>query len=227
MLNILFEDQSIIVAEKPAGLESQATRKLEPDMVSEIKKHIHKLSTPSSGKKGRTLCRSYPQTGQTRGGNYGLRKDQGSRGVFKQAGFRTVPWKNTTWLLLCGNLVDNVGNFVDTLLKDGKTNHSRVVDKDEKGGKQGRTGLSSAQPGDFGRAAGFSGGNPFENGPSSSDPGAVCIPGAFLSGAMKSMETGRRKAGRRPRGTVSGSAVPPWTQRTAGDPGPLCLPSGI
>ena len=30
MLNILFEDQSIIVAEKPAGLESQATRKLEP-----------------------------------------------------------------------------------------------------------------------------------------------------------------------------------------------------
>ena len=31
MLNILFEDQSIIVAEKRAGLESQATRKLEPE----------------------------------------------------------------------------------------------------------------------------------------------------------------------------------------------------
>ena len=27
MLNILFEDQSIIVAEKPAGLESQAHQK--------------------------------------------------------------------------------------------------------------------------------------------------------------------------------------------------------
>ena len=50
MLNILFEDQSIIVAEKPAGLESQATRKLEPDMVSEIRNYIHKLSTDGRGK---------------------------------------------------------------------------------------------------------------------------------------------------------------------------------
>ena len=40
MLNILFEDQSIIVAEEPAGLESQATRKLEPGMVSEISNYI-------------------------------------------------------------------------------------------------------------------------------------------------------------------------------------------
>ena len=50
MLKILFEDQSIIVVEKPPGLESQETKKLEPDMVSEIKKHIHKLSTQMPGK---------------------------------------------------------------------------------------------------------------------------------------------------------------------------------
>ena len=44
MLSILFEDQSIIVVEKPAGLESQAARGFGADMVSEIRKHIHKLS---------------------------------------------------------------------------------------------------------------------------------------------------------------------------------------
>ena len=40
MIKILYEDDAVLVAVKPAGLESQASRKLEPDMVSEIKNYL-------------------------------------------------------------------------------------------------------------------------------------------------------------------------------------------
>ena len=48
MLEILYEDQDIIVVVKPSGVESQAARKFQPDMISAIKKHlvINKLCTP-------------------------------------------------------------------------------------------------------------------------------------------------------------------------------------
>ena len=54
MLDILYEDKDILVVVKPAGVESQTSRRLEPDMVSEIKNYLHrkvqetkKLSTGS------------------------------------------------------------------------------------------------------------------------------------------------------------------------------------
>ena len=55
MLKIIYEDHDILVAEKPAGLESQASRGFEPDMVSEIKNHLKRaelsrLSTKPSTK---------------------------------------------------------------------------------------------------------------------------------------------------------------------------------
>ena len=45
MLTILYEDEDIIVPVKPAGLQSQSVHSFEPDMVSEIRKHIAGLST--------------------------------------------------------------------------------------------------------------------------------------------------------------------------------------
>jgi len=47
MLEILYEDKEIIVVKKPVGMESQASSSFAPDMVSEIKKYIHNLSTKS------------------------------------------------------------------------------------------------------------------------------------------------------------------------------------
>ena len=47
-MNILYEDDQIIVVEKPAGIESQSSRSFKPDMVSEVKKHINSLS-PKKG----------------------------------------------------------------------------------------------------------------------------------------------------------------------------------
>ena len=43
-MEILYEDEYLIVVWKPAGLESQSSRGLEADMVSELRRHIHNLS---------------------------------------------------------------------------------------------------------------------------------------------------------------------------------------
>ena len=45
MLKVFYEDQDVIVVKKPVGTESQAVHSFAQDMVSEIKKHIHRLST--------------------------------------------------------------------------------------------------------------------------------------------------------------------------------------
>ena len=48
MEEILYADSDILVAVKPAGIESQAARRFEPDMVSRLKRYlvVNKLCTP-------------------------------------------------------------------------------------------------------------------------------------------------------------------------------------
>ncbi|HJC47099.1 MAG TPA: RluA family pseudouridine synthase [Candidatus Lachnoclostridium pullistercoris] len=135
MLNILFEDQSIIVAEKPVGLESQSTRKLEPDMVSEIKKHIHKLSTNQSGKREEPYVGVIHRLDKPVGGVMVYAKTrQAAASLSRQV--QNGEMEKYYMAIVCGKLVDNVGNFVDFLLKDGKTNTSRVVDKGTEGARR-------------------------------------------------------------------------------------------
>ena len=57
MIKILYEDDAVLVAVKPAGLESQASRKLEPDMVSEIKNYLLR----SRRRKGEVYPQQCPQ----------------------------------------------------------------------------------------------------------------------------------------------------------------------
>ena len=60
MEEILFADSDILVAVKPAGIESQAARRFEPDMVSRLKRYlvVNKLCT--SGKEP-YISTGYPQ----------------------------------------------------------------------------------------------------------------------------------------------------------------------
>ncbi len=92
-LNILFEDDEILVVEKPAGIESQSGKTFEPDMVSENKETYQHTIHKERG----AICRSYPQTGQTCWRRNGLCKISNCRRGFKQTGFRAPDGKN----LLC------------------------------------------------------------------------------------------------------------------------------
>ena len=52
MIKILYEDDAVLVAVKPAGLESQASRKLEPDMVAKLKIICFAAGGGKRGRKG-------------------------------------------------------------------------------------------------------------------------------------------------------------------------------
>lgn len=135
MIKSLYEDSDILVVIKPAGMESQTARRLEPDMVSEIKNHL-RLSTKISTK-------TSPKTEKDSGEPYvGVihRLDKPVSGVMVYAKTKRAAQSLSRQVqngrtekeyraVLCGKPVDIVGNYVDYLLKDGKENKSSVVEK--------------------------------------------------------------------------------------------------
>lgn len=132
-MNIFYEDNEIIVVEKPVGIESQTARGFEPDMVSEIKKHINKLSTVKTEPYVGVIHRLDKPVG---GIMVYAKTQKAAAALSAQAANGKMSKKYCA--VVCGKLVDNVGNYVDYLLKDGKTNTSKIVDKGIKGAKQAK-----------------------------------------------------------------------------------------
>ena len=140
MISVLYEDQHLIVVEKPAGIESQSARGFEEDMVSRIRIHIHKLSTKKS---------TAFSTGQPPYVGVIHRLDRPVRGVMVYAKTKKAAallsaqvqegkMRKRYRAVVCGKPVDNSGTYVDFLLKDCKINCSRIVDKSADGGKLSR-----------------------------------------------------------------------------------------
>ena len=126
MLKVLYEDQDILVAVKPQGVESQSARKFAPDMVSEVKKYlvINKKCTP--GKE--------PYVGVIH------RLDKPVSGIMVYAKTKNAASKLSSQLqkgnfdkkyqaVVCGKVEKPVDNFVDYLKKSVDENYSQVVDK--------------------------------------------------------------------------------------------------
>ena len=131
MLEILYEDRDVIVVRKPVGMESQSSSSLMPDMVSEIKKHIHNLCTgPGEPYVGVIHRLDRPVSGimvyaKTRKAAASLSR-QVQDGTMRKMYLAVV----------CGRTVDNVENFVDYLLKDSRQNLSKIVEKGTVGAKR-------------------------------------------------------------------------------------------
>ena len=133
MLKVLYEDQELLVAVKPAGMESQAARRFEPDMVSAIRNHlvmnrsctlgqapyvgvIHRLDKPVSG------VMVYAKTKNAAAAlSSQLQKHQ---------------MKKIYEAVVCGKPVNSVENLVDYLKKSVDGNDSQVVDKGITGAKR-------------------------------------------------------------------------------------------
>ena len=124
MLKVFYEDQDIIVVKKPVGVESQATHSFAPDMVSEIRKHINKLSTAA----GESYVGVIHRLDKPVGGIMVYAKTKKAAAALSKQ-VQEHKMKKTYRAVICGKPVDNVGNFVDYLLKDEKENLSRIVDK--------------------------------------------------------------------------------------------------
>lgn len=126
MLQVLYEDKEIIVVVKPAGVESQAAKRFEPDMISEIKKHlvINKLCTPGKEPYVAVIHRlDKPVSGVM---VYAKTK-KAAAALSEQVQNRKMD--KIYEAVVCGKPVHNVDNFVDYLKKSVDGNYSQVVDK--------------------------------------------------------------------------------------------------
>ena len=136
-MEILYEDAQILVVVKPPGMESQAARRLEPDMVSELKNYL-RLSTelsPEGSTGGEPYLGIIHRLDRPVGGvMVYARTKQAAAALSRQVKEREM--EKTYRAVICGKPVDIVGNFVDYLLKDGKNNLAAVVDKSVPGAKR-------------------------------------------------------------------------------------------
>lgn len=126
MLKVLYEDKELIVAVKPAGVESQAARKFAPDMISEIRKHlvINKLCTPGKEPYVAVIHRlDKPVSGVM---VYAKTK-KAAAALSEQV--QNHKMEKIYEAVVCGKPVNNVDNFVDYLKKSVDGNYSQVVDK--------------------------------------------------------------------------------------------------
>lgn len=131
MLDTLYEDEALLVVRKPIGIESQTSRGFEPDMVSEIKNYFNSLST----KQGEPYVGVIHRLDKPVSGILVYAKTQkAANALSKQISDGTM--KKRYYAVLCGKPVDIVGKCVDYLLRDGKNNCSKVVDKGITGGKR-------------------------------------------------------------------------------------------
>ena len=133
MLEILYEDQDIIVVVKPSGVESQAARKFQPDMISAIKKHlvINKLCTPGKEPYVAVIHRlDNPVSGIMV-----YAKTKKAAAVLSEQ-VQKQDIEKTYMAVLCGKPVHNVDNYVDYLVKSVDENTSHVVEKGISGAKR-------------------------------------------------------------------------------------------
>ncbi len=131
MLNIFYEDQELIVVKKPVGIESQETHSFSPDLVSEIKKHIHHLST----KKEEPYVGVIHRLDKPVGGIMVYAKTKEAASLLSRQ-IKENQMQKMYMAVVCGKPVDNVDNFVDYLLKDTGKNMSRIVEKGISGAKR-------------------------------------------------------------------------------------------
>lgn len=125
---ILYEDQDIIVCHKPAGIATQTARVGQADMVSEVKNYLART-------------RKVPYVGVVH------RLDQPVEGILVFAGNKqaaAVLGRQITencmekyyYAVVCGSGYQESGVLTDYLVKDGRTNISRIVPPEVKGAKK-------------------------------------------------------------------------------------------
>lgn len=131
MLEVFYEDNDIIVVKKPVGMESQSVHSFAPDLVSEIRKHINRLSTNGKEPYVGVIHRLDKPVG---GIMVYAKTKKAAASLSKQV--QNHQMQKEYMAVVCGKPVDNVGNFVDYLLKDERQNVSKIVDKGINGAKR-------------------------------------------------------------------------------------------
>lgn len=130
-IKILYEDKAIIICDKPAGMPVQSARIGTKDMVSILKNYRYETDH----------LKNVPYLGVVH------RLDQPVQGVIVFAKTKDAAGKLSAQLgdgrlkkqylaVLCGQTEEKEGHLVNYLLKDGRSNTSKIVEKGVKDAKR-------------------------------------------------------------------------------------------
>lgn len=145
---ILYEDKDIIVCHKPAGIATQTARVGQADMVSEITNYL-KDACPDS-KKTLYVGVIHRLDQPVEGILVFAKNKAAAADLSRQASGDDM--KKEYLAIVCGENFPQAGELRDYLLKDAKTNLSRIVPPEVKGAKEAKLSYEILSEGPFGTA---------------------------------------------------------------------------
>jgi len=130
-LEILYEDEYIIACVKPCGVPAQGDKSNTEDMVSMVKNYLFDNSDDDE----EPYVAPIHRLDRPVGGIMIFAKDQDTAADLSD---QVQDGKVTKYYqaVLTGSLPEEAGEFVDYILKDPKTNTSKIVEKGTKGSKR-------------------------------------------------------------------------------------------
>ncbi len=129
-LKILYEDDDILTAVKPAGVDSEAARGLTPDMVNLVRSHLARG-------KGAPYVGVIQRLDRPVSGIMVFAKNQKSAGALSRA-LREGKFRKLYRAVLTGRPEESEGSFTDWLVQEKKGNLTRTGKKGEPGAKEAR-----------------------------------------------------------------------------------------
>ena len=130
MLNVIYEDNHIIVVEKPCNIPSQADKTTDEDMLTLIKKYIKE----KYNKPGEVFLGLVHRLDRPVGGIMVFARTSKAASRLSEA-IRTNNFSKRYLAVVEGKFESTQGSFEDYLFKDEALNKSKVVSKDKKGAK--------------------------------------------------------------------------------------------
>ncbi len=130
ILNILFENDDLIVCKKPAGVLAQGNNSFATDMVSALMtREVKKGGKPYIAPINRLDC---PVSGIML-----FAKNKNAAAKLTNQ-LTTHNMNKSYYAVVVGELTEEIGTFEDYLVKDAKTNLSKVVDEATPGAKKAK-----------------------------------------------------------------------------------------
>ena len=131
---ILYEDNSVLVIRKPAGLAVQSARIGQADVVSELKSYLAKQAGAGQGEPYLAVIHRLDQP--VRGVMVFAKTKEAAADLSRQV--QTKMADKFYYAVTDGVPEQKKGTLEDYLLRDGKTNTSKVVSKSTEGAKSAR-----------------------------------------------------------------------------------------
>lgn len=145
---ILYEDKDVIVCHKPAGIATQTARVGQADMVSELTNYFKAVDT---NLKIPLYVGVIHRLDQPVEGILVFAKNKAAAADLSRQAAGDVMEKEYL-AVVCGKSFSRAGELRDYLLKDGKTNLSRIVPPEVKGAKEARLSYEILSEGPSGTA---------------------------------------------------------------------------